>query len=749
MSIDEQAPTMITGAPAPTGTNARRGQVFGERFEIEEALHRDLFGANYRVLDQESEAPALLRIIEPALLPEPGDARRSADKLRSIVGVGGAHLPGLVEADCENGRLFVVEPWPAGTTLREVLTARQQADERLSTEEVLPIVARIQAGLSALPPGWIHGCLTPSHIWIDPDSLSLTGGFVATALPSGSLANLVRQEKGVFAPELLQGQPSTASDRFATAAVAFEALTGSEPIAGAQCPAELGKVGKELEPLLSSDPGRRGDLLLLLEALAESANLPVPLIDPGAFGSRGEYLGGLHDLPTHSATDPYAPLPEEGGTEPRMVAPSSFETLNESSAVKPTGHPKPGPTEETVPRAVVDDYVDEAETAIDHGGTHHALARLDSSEQGYEDAIPTSSARPYARRMDTGEPTKIVPDLQARPVEGAGREGTMEVDASQYMEEVNRLSTIPDPPSGESPSREEPAAVDGQPSAAKPRGLDLEQEADSARKRSPSIPDIDPRLMRAALGVTLSEDADSDPPPPQRAGDTDELHVSDLEALEVEDTPTPRPRPAPAAVPVPALALAAAPPPSSQALAPPHTPTPNPAPRTSGGEHVPPRTSAPSPFQVAPPKAPPPADAPSLIPSLPSRVPRANPPGPVPSLTPAPDEGRLYGAQAPPARKDDPPPREKDPTPKVVLHDPTPAPRATLAEGSRPGSEKSPATARRPAAGIWILVAATILAALIIGAGVFIASLRQKQERERLLEEHYLELQQESASTPN
>ncbi len=89
----------------------------------------------------------------------------------------------------------------------------------------------------------------------------------------------------VLAPEALRGAAGDAADRFGVAAIAFEALTGRLPgIAGPLLVRELEPVEDALRALLAPDAATRPRTLeALIEALAECAHLPIPDLDPAAF----------------------------------------------------------------------------------------------------------------------------------------------------------------------------------------------------------------------------------------------------------------------------------------------------------------------------------------------------------------------------------------------------------------------------------------------------------------------------------
>lgn len=285
--MDElEAPTQVTGSP--TGASApRRGDVVGERYEVREFLERDPFTTTYKAFDQETETSVLLRMVPPDLIPSGSDRQVVARRLGDTVGVGGRFLPGLIDADRDGLFVFTVEAMPPGAALRSVIDQRVAGGRTLDAEELLPVLARVDAALRAIPPPLCHGDLRAERIWFDPDGLQLLGAFLLPSLPPASLAQAVEAHprlSRVLAPEALRGAAGDAADRFGAAMLAHEALTGELPVAGASANRELGPIGEAIAALLAVDPRRRPATLEgLIEAVARVAGLPVPDLDPGGF----------------------------------------------------------------------------------------------------------------------------------------------------------------------------------------------------------------------------------------------------------------------------------------------------------------------------------------------------------------------------------------------------------------------------------------------------------------------------------
>ena len=273
--------TQVTGSPLADG--ARTGDVLAERYELLEAIDVDGPSLGYRALDHETERQVLVRTLAGAPLDE-RTLGEVLERLRGLVGVGGRYLSPLVDADRENRRPFTVEPWPSGTQLSAILQGRRARGAALGPREALPVIARLEAALAALPEPWHHGDVRSERVWVDTEGLRLTGAYLLAALPPRLLAErLEALGPGalVYAPEVSKGRGGTAADRWGVAAIAWEALTARAPDLASAPPELTPPLLEALRSLLDPEPARRPtDLRALIEALAAHAGLAVPHLDP-------------------------------------------------------------------------------------------------------------------------------------------------------------------------------------------------------------------------------------------------------------------------------------------------------------------------------------------------------------------------------------------------------------------------------------------------------------------------------------
>ncbi len=783
--------------------------MLAERFEIEERIARDPWVTDYRAVDQESETQVVLRIVEPALL-EGADGAALATKLGGAVGIGGRYVPGLLAVDWDDGRLFVVEPMPTGVALSEVLHARAARGGGLTPTELLPVAAQLVAALEAIPPPWSHGDVRIERIWLDPDRLQLTLPFVTTVLPRGALSTAIGDDPRlatIVAPEAVRGMTGETADRYGVACVTLEALTGEVPSLQ-KVRASADPVAKVAARYLDPDPKKRPSTLRpILEVLAEAAGLTVPVLDAAPFRRpRRPTIKRPLLTPSPSVVDT---MPEE---EPSDLTESTspLAALSDEDAARALAVPDgpPEPWVDALPTVRTASPVDAAEPAAPRPESDRprGVETVVLAESGEEDELSgeDTKPRPESARSESvetavvsgsddelsGEDTKPRspserppgPRVKRREVEGAAREGTMEIsmDEAEVVEdevlegevlerEAIRVRAIPGAATGGTMEIDATELLD-EPEARTEVRTDAEARTevrtDSDKKtevrvdsdaktelrvdsdaktelrvdsdaktelppmkrrkrRHDSSDAIDPRLLRAALGVELEGEVEpesgSTTEAPKRRDITEEIGADELAAMEDAVLSGPNKRSKrrlgiSELVPRVEIERPAAGAAGSAAKAPAA------AARTPGA-----RTSAPPARASKPPRQV--SNAPAAAASSPAPV-------PVPAPMPMP---------MPTARVPNPPLR-RDPTPMFTptgdYQDGGPSDLGAQSYHT-PGLVTSIGSPKR-AMGKWILLAAVLLGAIIILGGVLIASKRRSDiEREQRLQQRWIELQQQ------
>ncbi len=525
MSTSDQ--TAVTGTPLGGAVGPKRGQVVGERYEVRGRLRDDPFSYGFLAFDQETEGSVFLRIVRPELL-ESTDRKQVVRDLRRSVGMGGKYLPGLLDADRDSMWVYATEPVPEGVSFRSVLDRRIHEDAPLTPEELLPVIAHLDAALTAIPPPLRHGDVRADAVWIDPERLQMTGAFLVPALPPGVVAAVLQRHGDLrrrYAPEVVRGVGSISADRYGVAAVAHEALTLKPPPDPGASVRPLGALTAALAALLHPDPRRRATSLEpLLEGLAKQAGLAVPELEPAPFKKARRFA-----LRSSAPPDPDAKtdVRHAKAKRPARGATSDFDgesTAKEMEAPSAIAPPRLGgllgaSTDVMGPSLAADT---EKMPAMDEDAAAEVLAaaaRARARTKAAAAVAPDSETRRFPA-LDEGKRQKKR-KKSAPPAEGLD---------PRLVRAAMAKTPDPGPLLGDSHSLDM-------------GGVESDEEGGHILDGSPDSTEeaLDPRLVRAALGITIegSDEVPLDPSVPAKPAKdgTQELAFEDLEEDDDDEVP--------------------------------------------------------------------------------------------------------------------------------------------------------------------------------------------------------------------
>jgi serine/threonine-protein kinase len=320
------------------------GEDFG-RYRIEAELGRGGQAVVYRATQIDLERPVALKVFDEGYLARPGALERFR---REAIGAGRLAHPHIVtvyDAGEVGGRAFISMRLIPGDTL----AARIARSGALPPAEALDVLDDIAGAIDfAHDNGTVHRDVTPGNILLEPGEGAFLGDFGLVRMDD--MPGLTRRGDWLgtaeyVSPEQVEGDPAgPASDRYALAAVAFEALTGRPPYVHREPSAVLlahvrdtvpraSAVNRALPPAvdevlaagLAKNPGDRPahgrDLVARLrEVLVDGAPAAVPR--SAAEGTEDPWSHALARFATGGGAPPAAPTPERateafGGRSPR------------------------------------------------------------------------------------------------------------------------------------------------------------------------------------------------------------------------------------------------------------------------------------------------------------------------------------------------------------------------------------------------------------------------------------------------
>ncbi|MEU5154280.1 protein kinase [Glycomyces sp. NPDC021274] len=219
--------------------------LLGQRYRLRERIAVGGMGEVWRAEDTVLERTVAVKAMLPALLSEPGFAKRFAAEAKMVAGLTHPHIVNVHDfgnADLPSGETtaYLVMEFIEGKSLADLIAERGRLDAR----ELMPIIAATAEALQqAHERGIIHRDIKPGNILVrDRDGQAVLTDFgIARSGASGDLTatGSVMGTASYIAPEQAEGTGVLpASDMYSLGVVAFHGLTGHRPFQ-AENPIEL------------------------------------------------------------------------------------------------------------------------------------------------------------------------------------------------------------------------------------------------------------------------------------------------------------------------------------------------------------------------------------------------------------------------------------------------------------------------------------------------------------------------------
>jgi serine/threonine protein kinase len=217
--------------------------VVGDQFagcRIEAVAGRGGMGVVYRATELALGRPVALKLLAADRAGDPDFRERFARESRMAAAIDHPNVIPVYGAGEEDGRLYLIMRYVAGTDLQEEL----RRAGRLDPARAADVVAQIAAGLDAAhAAGLVHRDVKPANVLLTGDHAYLSDFGLTRLVGSDTELTEAGQWIGTVdycSPEQLRGERTDArSDVYALGCVLFTALTGNTPFGRGTVPATL------------------------------------------------------------------------------------------------------------------------------------------------------------------------------------------------------------------------------------------------------------------------------------------------------------------------------------------------------------------------------------------------------------------------------------------------------------------------------------------------------------------------------
>jgi serine/threonine-protein kinase len=300
-----------------TGRGARAGQAgpeLPERYAVVNMIGVGGMASIWAADDEVLRRRVAIKVLAEQFAEQPRFVERFQREARTAALLSGhPHVVTIYDVGEHSGRPFIVMEYLAGGSLAE-----RMAGSRPARAEVLQWLRDAAAALDfAHEKGVVHRDVKPRNLLFDDRGRLVVADFgIARAAFEDSLtvSGELLGTAAYISPEQALGEPATAaSDRFALAVVAFEALTGGLPFGGGTL-VEIAQRRAEL------DPPRASERLPQLPAAVDDVLLRGLAREPAErWPTATAFVDALERALAETSATPVAPI--EAAPDPAPVAP--------------------------------------------------------------------------------------------------------------------------------------------------------------------------------------------------------------------------------------------------------------------------------------------------------------------------------------------------------------------------------------------------------------------------------------------
>jgi serine/threonine-protein kinase len=209
------------------------GEVFADRYELEEVLGTGGMSRVYRARDRLLERAVALKVLHDSHHADAEAIERFRREARAVAQLSHANIVSVIDRGESDGKQFIVFELVEGESLDDLIGR----EGRLPVARALELAIEIGRALSfAHEHGIVHRDVKPQNVLLNGDGAAKVTDFgIARSLEGDgvTLTGTVLGTSNYIAPEQATGGPVDAcTDIYALGVVLFELLTGDVPYKG-------------------------------------------------------------------------------------------------------------------------------------------------------------------------------------------------------------------------------------------------------------------------------------------------------------------------------------------------------------------------------------------------------------------------------------------------------------------------------------------------------------------------------------
>jgi hypothetical protein len=303
--MNEQPTTRTPRASASGGA----GTVIAGRYVIQRVIARGGMATVYLGEDNLLSRPVAIKVLSGNSDPDVQDA--FLDEARAVAKLSHPNIVDVYDAGIEGSTRYIVMQYVPGGTLRDIIQRDAPLDPRRAVDLTVKIADALNFGHTR---GIVHCDVKPGNVLLgDQGEPKIVDFGIAQSLTQGShLSDTVAGTVGYISPEQVEGRSVDGrTDVYSLAAVLYEMLTGTPPVAGDDLQSVVSqRQVRTPAPLQDRNPFVPDELSeIVMRGLARDPAGRYPTAKAFSDALRG-YSYGQSDARTRTAIRPVDPATE-------------------------------------------------------------------------------------------------------------------------------------------------------------------------------------------------------------------------------------------------------------------------------------------------------------------------------------------------------------------------------------------------------------------------------------------------------